>query len=80
MYYVYVFRSLKDGKHYIGYTNNLERRLQDHNRGKSRSVRHRAPFELIYHEKCLTRLEAIRKERQIKSYKGGEAFRKLINN
>ena len=80
MYYIYILRSRKDNKHYIGYTNNLERRLQDHARGKSASVRHRSPFELVYKEQHLSKEEAVRRERQIKSYKGGEAFKNLISN
>ena len=79
MYYVYVIRSSKDNKYYIGYTVDLTRRLQDHNRGKSKSVRYRGPFELVYYEKFPTRLEAIRREKQIKSYKGGDAFKTLLS-
>jgi len=80
MYWVYIIRSLKDNKHYIGYTNNLERRLQDHNRGKSESVKYRGEFALVHREEYLTKLEAVRREKQIKSYKGGEAFKRLISN
>ncbi len=80
MYWVYIIRSLRDNKHYIGYTNNLDRRLQEHNRGKSESVKHRGPFILVHCEKYLTKIEAVRREKQIKSYKGGEAFRRLFNN
>lgn len=79
MYWVYVVRSLKDDKHYIGYTNNLNRRLQDHDRGKSESVKYRGPFVLVHREEYSTKLEAIRREKQIKNYKGGEAFRRLLN-
>ena len=78
MFVVYVLKSVKDGRHYIGYTNDLERRLSDHNRGKSRSVRNRGPFEIIYKEVCSDEILAKERERQIKSYKGGEAFKKLI--
>ena len=77
-WYVYVLRSLKDGKHYIGYTSNLERRLKEHNSGKQRSTKHRAPFELIYYEEFESKSDAIKRERQLKSYKGGEAFKRLI--
>ena len=79
MFVVYVLKSLKDEKHYVGYTKNLERRLEDHNRGKSPSVRDRGPFILVYKENKVSRQEAIRREREIKSYKGGNAFKKLIN-
>jgi putative endonuclease len=78
MYYVYILKSLKDEKYYIGYTKNLQQRLEDHNRGKSPSVKARAPFVLVYQETHLTRIEAIRREKQIKSYKGGNAFENLI--
>ena len=79
MYWAYIIRSLKDNKYYIGYTNNLERRLQDHNRGKTQAVKYRGPFILVYREEYATKIEAARREKQIKSYKGGEAFKKLTN-
>jgi putative endonuclease len=79
MFYVYILKSLSDGKYYVGHTNNIERRIEDHNRGKNKSVRNRGPFEIIYKEEFPARLEAIRRERQIKSYKGGEAFKRLLS-
>ena len=78
MYYVYIVRSLKDNKHYIGYTRNIIKRLQEHNRGKSKSVKYRGPFKLVYNEEYITKIKAIRREKQIKSYKGGAAFKKLL--
>ena len=80
MYYVYILRSLKDSKYYIGYTGDIERRLQDHNRGKSKAIKYRGPFELIYKEEHKTRIEAIRREIEIKKYKGGNEFKKLLNS
>ena len=79
MVYVYVLKSLKNAKHYIGYTNNIERRLEDHNRGKNRSLRNKGPFEIIYREPFQNRLGAIKREKQIKKFKGGEALKRLIN-
>lgn len=78
MYCVYVLKSLKDNKHYIGYTEDIKKRLEDHNRGKSPSVKNRGPFTLIYSEPVENKIEAIRRERQIKSFKGGEAFKKML--
>jgi len=78
MYYVYVLKSKKDGKYYTGYTENLERRIQEHNRGKSRSVKGRGPFEVVWVERYDSKSEAMRRERVIKKYKGGRAFKKLI--
>ena len=78
MYYVYILKSLKDNKYYIGSTSNVERRLAFHNAGWQRSTKHRAPFVLVYKECCINRSAAEKREKQIKSYKGGEAFRKLL--
>lgn len=68
-YFVYMLRSLKDGKFYTGYTANLKRRLRQHNSGVVRSTKARRPFELVYWESFSTRREAMRRERQIKSFR-----------
>jgi putative endonuclease len=77
MYYVYILKSLKDGKYYIGSTSNLENRLSFHNAGRQRSTRYRTPFILVYTEAFSDKHTAEKREKQIKSYKGGDAFRKL---
>jgi putative endonuclease len=78
MYYVYILRSLKDLKYYIGSTSDIQSRLRFHNSGKQRSSKRRIPFELVYSEEYKTRHEAELREKQIKSYKGGNAFKELI--
>ena len=78
MAYVYILKSLKDKKYYIGATNNLERRLNEHNSGKTKSLRFRKPLTLIYKEICSDIKEARYKEKLYKSYKSGNAFKKLI--
>ena len=78
MWFVYVLRSDRDGDFYVGSTNNLERRLVEHNRGESLSVRNKGPFKLVYCEEYATKKEAIIREKQIKSYKSGIAFKKLL--
>lgn len=80
MFFVYVLQSQKDQKYYIGHTNNIDRRIQDHNRGKSRSIKNRGPFQLVRKEIFATRIDAIKREKQLKSYKGGDAFKKLIQD
>ena len=79
MYFVYIIQSLKDNKYYIGSTSNVELRLKFHNSGRQRSTKHRIPFVLVYTETFQNRLEAEIREKQVKSYKGGEAFKKLIS-
>jgi putative endonuclease len=78
MFYVYILKSKKDRGYYIGYTKDLQQRIEEHNRGKSPSVKLRAPFVLVYQETFQSRILAIRREKQIKAYKGGNAFEKLI--
>jgi len=78
MCYVYVIRSLKNKRYYIGSTNNLERRLKEHNHNKIKSLKNKGPFVLVYKEEYKTLREARQRERKIKSYKGGNAFKKLI--
>jgi putative endonuclease len=79
VYHVYILRSKKDKKLYVGHTGNLEKRVRSHNSGIVRSTKHRAPFDLIYSEEFQTRGEAIRKERYLKSLGGSEQKRKLID-
>jgi len=67
MYKVYLLKSGKDGHYYIGQTNNIERRLIEHNSGKSRSTRNRRPFILIGYESYSTRNESRYREYQIKN-------------
>ncbi|MFZ2521883.1 MAG: GIY-YIG nuclease family protein [Minisyncoccia bacterium] len=54
MFYVYILKSEKDNNLYTGYTNDLKRRLIEHNSGKSKSTKSRKPFELIYYEARMT--------------------------
>ena len=49
-----------------------------HNSGKHRSTKWRVPFKLVHVEAFENKREALKQEKQIKSYKGGEAFKKLI--
>lgn len=47
-YYVYVLKSLKDSKNYIGFTNNLLQRYTEHEQGRNISTAKRRPLELIF--------------------------------
>lgn len=64
--YTYILRC-KDDSLYTGWTNNLEKRIQNHNAGKgAKYTRARRPVELVYYERFLTRQEAMRREWEIK--------------
>ncbi|TSC70807.1 MAG: putative endonuclease [Parcubacteria group bacterium Gr01-1014_46] len=68
MFYVYILKSEKDGNLYTGYTNNLKRRIEEHNSGKSTSTKLRKPFELIYYEAYKLREDATHREKMLKEH------------
>ena len=69
-YYVYVLKSLKDNKHYAGYTQNLYLRFEQHQNGEVESTKYRRPLQLIYFEACLNREDALRREKYFKTHYG----------
>ena len=69
MSFVYILQSMQNGRYYIGSTDDLERRLQDHEAGNTATTRHNKPWKLVYSERLLTLAEARRRERKIKSWK-----------
>ncbi|MFH1711797.1 MAG: GIY-YIG nuclease family protein [Patescibacteria group bacterium] len=74
-FYVYVCKSLKDGRLYVGSTNNLERRLREHANGDVQSTKHRQPFELLYYEVYKIEKDARMREKYLKG--GGRARKNL---
>jgi len=70
MYFVYILQSKKDNGFYIGCTSNLEKRIDCHNNGKTQSLRHRRPLEIIYVEEYNDASRAYVREKEIKAYKG----------
>ncbi len=66
-YFVYVLKSKKDNKRYIGFTDSLERRISEHNSGLVKSTKNRRPLELIYFEKFETKSEAMNREKYFKT-------------
>lgn len=66
MFYVYVLKSLKDEALYFGFTNDLRRRLSEHNHGTSLSTKGRKPFELRYYEAYFCESDARRREKSLK--------------
>ena len=71
MYYVYILKSLKDGNIYTGYSNNLKRRIEQHQLGLVKSTKNRLPIKLIYYEAFLDKKDAQEREKYLKS--GGKA-------
>ena len=70
MFYSYILKSLVTGTHYYGSTEDLDRRLNDHNSGKVRYTKGKRPWSMIYSESYPTRSEAYRRELFFKSIDG----------
>lgn len=69
MNYTYIVRC-SDGSYYTGWTNNLEKRIQDHNSGHgAKYTKSRRPVELVYYEEFETKEEAMRREYAVKKLK-----------
>jgi putative endonuclease len=66
-YYVYVLRSIKDKMFYVGFTHNILKRINEHNKGMVTSTKNRTPFELVYWEGCLNQTDATKREKYLKS-------------
>ena len=79
MYTVYIIKSQSKNKYYTGTTSDLSQRIRHHNSGANRSTKRKGPWIVVHQEKFNNKKEAWERERQIKKYKGGEAFKKLIN-
>lgn len=71
-------KSDKTGRCYIGYTSDLKKRFSYHNNGNNKSTRLGIPWHIVYTEQVEEKHDAWKREHQIKSYKGGDAFKKLI--
>lgn len=71
MFYVYILKSKKDNKAYIGSTNDLRSRVKLHNNGKVYSTRLRRPLSLIYYEAYLAESDARRREQRLKNFGQG---------
>lgn len=79
-WYTYVLRSLKDQNFYIGSTNDIKRRLQEHQQGKNTSTAKRLPVELIYFEAHLSKEDALRREQYFKTTKGKVTLRQMLRD
>ena len=78
MFYTYVLKSLMNNSYYVGSCNDIERRLSLHNSGKVVSTKRYAPWKLVHSEEHKSLSEAIKRERQIKSWKKRSAIENLF--
>lgn len=78
MYYVYILKSKKDNKHYVGSTNDLKRRFSEHQLGRVESTKSRRPFLLEYYEAYCSKDLATRQELLYKTSQGRRILKKRL--
>ena len=79
MYYVYLLENQNDKSWYIGFTTNIEERVNAHNQNKGgRTTRLKSNWKLIYHEMYLNKMDAIGREKFLKSESGRRYLKKQI--
>lgn len=78
MFCVYAIKSISRNYIYVGLTNNLERRLNEHNNGKNKTTKPYKTFELIFSELVNSREDARKREIFLKSGIGKEFLKSLL--
>jgi putative endonuclease len=78
MYFVYILQSLSSGRFYVGQCDNLIERFHEHERDANRATRGRGPWWMPYYEIHPARVDALRREREIKAKKSAQSIRRLI--
>jgi putative endonuclease len=76
--YVYIIKSKKNGRIYVGSTEDVSLRLEQHNKGDSKSTKSYVPWELIRSEEYSDKTLALKREKFFKSGKGRRALKNLL--
>ena len=79
MYRVYILKSIRYPKTYVGFTSNLKRRLEEHNSGKNFYTRKYKPWELLYYEDCRDFDSTIKREKYFKTAAGRKKIKEILN-
>ena len=70
MFYTYVLYSVKFERIYVGQTEDLEKRIERHNSGRVKSTKPYLPWEIIHSEEFETKVESLKREKELKTHKG----------
>jgi putative endonuclease len=77
MFHVYVLKSQKCGRRYVGFCENLETRIRRHDLGRSNGTHHGVAWILVHSENCSNRAEPTKKEKYYKSGRGRDELDQL---
>ena len=78
-YYIYVIKSLINGRHYVGLTEDVSKRLKKHNERKVRSTKAYAPYKLLYVEEYNDRKDARKREIFLKTGQGRDSIKNILS-
>jgi putative endonuclease len=79
-HYIYVLLSNKDNTLYTGYTGDLKSRLEQHSKGLVISTKDRRPLKLIYSEACISKKDAMHREKYLKTFHGKQFLKKRLKS
>ena len=79
-YYVYVLKSEVGDSWYIGYTEDIENRIQQHNNGESLYTKRKIPWRIIYYEVSFDKYDAIAREKYLKTGMGRRYLKNRLKN
>jgi len=80
MYYTYVLQSLQDQNFYVGFTKDLKKRFEKHEKEEVESTKKRRPLKLIYYEACIDKNDARQREKYLKTYHGRMFIRRRLKS
>jgi putative endonuclease len=80
MFYVYILQSDVDSSYYIGFTENLEKRLEQHNNDESEYTSRKTPWQLVYYEKIELKSDALKREKFLKKQRNKDFYQRLIKS
>ncbi|MBN1522798.1 MAG: GIY-YIG nuclease family protein [Candidatus Aureabacteria bacterium] len=80
MYYVYILYCFKNKRLYTGFSSNLRKRVKEHSQGKSPYTKIRRPIKLVYYEAHLSKKDAQRREKYLKTAKGKSSIKQMLRD
>lgn len=80
MYFVYILESMKDNQLYVDYSDNVKRRIEEHNSGRVLATLNRRPFKLIYLEGYIYQQDSTAREKFYKTGWGRTHLKKILKN
>ncbi|OGM04602.1 hypothetical protein A2715_02315 [Candidatus Woesebacteria bacterium RIFCSPHIGHO2_01_FULL_39_32] len=79
-FYVYVLHNSSKNFIYVGYSENLKQRIQEHNEGKVKSTKAYTPLKLIFYEAYPSKSDAKRREKYLKTNKGKTSLTTMLKD